>query len=568
MASKSRSDGCQSRRATGDSATQTPCVCVPSRPKRTGVYVATASTRRPWPMETGLDRSSRCGWWLPVAVEVRSYVDRSSGVIAMQTGGGEIDSSACCAENAMEGGAAHDSQPIRKDRDPHLCGGSGFPFTSQLIRLGWPKTQPPHPSEAGFVTNGTASADSSEPTVIPVETGEKTEALLSLPSDPSGAKTFARYRWQAKTAVLRWLGCLAPGDAPVGVVCEQVDDVTLVYPDRLVFQQLKTRDRGSWSATKVCSKKGGLDALIRSYNATQSEGLHVLSTFELWLEGPMSEVRATVAFFGTPSTASKELRIMLVARGLPRKNVDDFLFRLSIKADAPSRGTIDAVLHQSVGALWPSLTHPETELIVERLVAAAEAAQEHSAPTVTVVLQLRAARAWQATPSDDPPDATKAAVPQLLSRGALAALTPPRPDESTDDLLQRLARGEGTSAMELKLRRAGAIDTTIERAKDWRARTEIRRQELLASGDSAEKLLRALEDRVLMVGQATATKARLQMTNPVVAARPAEYISSQLLGNPSSLATLDHDSLMGGQALLVYGLLCQVSDECRFGWRP
>jgi G:T/U-mismatch repair DNA glycosylase len=457
-------------------------------------------------------------------------------------------------------------QPIRKDRGPRLSGGSGFPVTSQLMRLGWPKTQPPHPFEAGFVTNGTASPDSSEPTVIPVETEGETEALLSLPSDSSGAKTFARYRWQAKTAVLRWLGCLAPGDAPVGVVCEQVDDVTLVYPDRLVFQQLKTRDRGSWSATKVCNKKGGLDALIRSYNATRSEGLHVLSTFELWLEGPMSEVRATVAFFSIPSTASKELRIMLVARGLPRKDVEDFLSRLSIKADAPSRGTIDAVLHQSVGALWPSLTHPETELIVERLVAAAEAAQEHSSPTVTVVLQLRAARAWQVTPSDDPP--ATAAVPQLLSRGALAALTPPRPDESTDDLLQRLARGEGTSAMELKLRRAGAIDTTIERAKDLRARTEIRRQELLASGDSAEKLLRALEDRVLMVGQATATQARLQMTNPVVAARPAEYISSLLLGNLSSLATLDHESLLGGQALLVYGLLCQVSDECRFGWRP
>jgi Cap4 dsDNA endonuclease len=71
-------------------------------------------------------------------------------------------------------------------------------------------------------------------------------------SDPTGLDTFARYVWQAKQAVRQWLTCLSERDGPLFVACEQVDDLTLIYSNRVRFVQLKTRDRGSWSAAAMC----------------------------------------------------------------------------------------------------------------------------------------------------------------------------------------------------------------------------------------------------------------------------------------------------------------------------
>jgi hypothetical protein len=390
------------------------------------------------------------------------------------------------------------------------------------------------------------------------------DKFLSLPSDPAGSQTFARFRWQAKIAVLRWLGTLAKDDAPEAVVCERVDDVVLVYRARYVFEQLKTKDRGSWSTAKVCAPKGGLDALIRSWNAARAAGLDRVSTFELRLEGPMSAVRATVSFFEDPTTASAGVRKALVELGLPRKDVGAFLSRLSIHPNTTPRGAIDAVLQQSVGALWPSMTHVQAGLLVERLLEAAEAAQADERPSITVLQHLRAA----ASPDDADGGTKNERLRPVLSREDLRALTPPLPDEPNDVLLQRLGQGQPSSALELKLKRAGARVSTVQHAQRLRAEAEIRRQLVLAAGGGAVDALDDLGRNVLMVADGAAAGVALRMTDPLVAASPAEHVFNHFLSNPAALASVDVQNVLGPDPLMLLGLLCQLSDECRFGWRP
>jgi hypothetical protein len=72
-------------------------------------------------------------------------------------------------------------------------------------------------------------------------------AVAQVDADPTGVDTFRRFLWQAKQAVRLWLTCLSERGGPLFLVCEHVEDLTLVYADRIRFLQLKTRDRGSWS---------------------------------------------------------------------------------------------------------------------------------------------------------------------------------------------------------------------------------------------------------------------------------------------------------------------------------
>ncbi|MFF2027089.1 hypothetical protein ACFVW2_35595, partial [Streptomyces sp. NPDC058171] len=351
-------------------------------------------------------------------------------------------------------------------------------------------------------------------------------------------------------------------NAPVAIICEQVDDVVHVFTERYLFEQLKTKDRGSWSASSVSTKKGGLDSLVRSYNAARGAGLHTTSTFQLSLEGSMATGKATGDFFSNPTTADKKVQAALVTHGLPKGQVKDFLSRLRIVSGVPSRATIDAVLEQTVGALWPSLSYPERQAILVRLVTAAETAQAHDEPAISMVGSFRADSYSVAE------DGLSATPNQVLTRQGLIDLTPPMPSSSREEILHRLRKGEATSALELKMLAAGASSETIEKAKSLRAQADIKRQEAISGGGHGEDALHDLEDRALMLAESVAAKVQLHASVPGVGGRPAEFVFGELMSNLSSLASLDDEKVMSGKALLMVGLVCQVSDECRFWWRP
>ena len=80
--------------------------------------------------------------------------------------------------------------------------------------------------------------------------------------DPSGADTFARYRYQARLTLFHWLGTLTP-DGPLAVYAEHVEDILLHYTDRFLFIQVKTRvpTARQWTAESMCASGGGIDSL-------------------------------------------------------------------------------------------------------------------------------------------------------------------------------------------------------------------------------------------------------------------------------------------------------------------
>lgn len=387
-------------------------------------------------------------------------------------------------------------------------------------------------------------------------------ALTSLTSDPSGTETFARYRWQAKQAVRLWLTCLQDrADTPIAVVCEHVEDVVVVLVGGVRFAQLKTRDRGSWTDNQLCSPDGAMKSLARSYNEAKKVGLHEVSTFEAWLEGPMSSVKTTVAFFRDPTTATKEIRAKIVAFGLPKKDLDHFLSRVRVEANQPPQAHIDATILLVMGALWPTLPNAAKLELYERLLSAAEAAQASQAPPENVRRQLQAAL----KAADEGP--LHELGHQVLPRASIRAMTPPTAHATQQELLSRLDAGEYSSALEMKMLAGGASEESVAEAKQLRADAEVERQLLLSSRLSAEEDLERLAGTVLVLANATASKARQQaVANPLIAHEPAQFIASELLSQPANLSALDSRQLFGRDPLHIYGLLCQLSDECKFWW--
>ncbi|MFC7481498.1 DUF4297 domain-containing protein [Luedemannella flava] len=293
----------------------------------------------------------------------------------------------------------------------------------------------------------------------------------------------------------------------------------------------------------------------------------------MWVEGPIADKTDTVDFVKDPTSAAKDVRSKLVASGLTRSWADDFLRRLVIRPDQPTRPHVDAKAMWELSALWPALSHPEVEYLYERLLQVATAAQTGgSGQPATIQAHLAAAWSYvdQDLPGPDEPGGTAIAAirDQILSRSMLIGLTPPLPGESREQLLARMSAGSTASLMELKMLAAGANRQLIEQVQEMRADMEVERQLLLAGRDTAEADLERLAGRVLSMAEATATKVRLtSVSNPAAASRPAESIAADLLSRPADLAHCDRHPLFDRDERLIFGYLGHLTDLCRFTWR-
>ena len=389
------------------------------------------------------------------------------------------------------------------------------------------------------------------------ETTAAMAAFASLPNDSTGIDTFERYLWQAKLAVLTWLATLAP-DGPIAVVTEMVEDLVVVETARFRFAQLKTRDRGSWSATKICESDHAVSKLVASYQVADNAGLLELSQFEVWLEGPPSADAKTNAFFSNPTNGHADLKKKISAMGLTGKAQADFLSKLRIIPHRPSRQSIDAVVIKAIGATWPHLQYQQVADLYGELLAVATAAQSASEPPAIVRTAIIAGRL-------DPADAAawSPIQTQALLRGHLLAICPPLNTASNEELLERAAAGEAT-LLELKLVRAGASTSTVASAIGARADAEIAATVAVSSGCVDEADVDALDRRLLSVADSVAVLSR-----SAAPAAPAEYVFHHLMSNPANVSSTDTARVFEGDHRLIVGHLCGLSDECRFGWgRP
>jgi hypothetical protein len=393
-------------------------------------------------------------------------------------------------------------------------------------------------------------------------------ALAAMISDDTGADTFRRYKWQAKQAVACWLTCLESGaDRPIAIVCEHVEDLVVVYPDRLVFVQLKTKERGSWSDSSVCDAGHGIDSLIRSYKVVATSPAAAVSTYELWLEGSAAATRTTTSFFEDPTTATPAVRSRIKGLGLVVSSHEDFLVRLRVRPQQPSRAHIDAVILQHIGALWPAMNTPEREAIYKKLLDCAEDAQAHQLDGA----RLASGLLDELFPPSEPGDAATGLASMqkhCLTRDMILRLVPPIAGASSEEVLARLREGRPSSALELKMLAAGARAKTVLAAQGLRAGSEIQRQQILASRDDGEEALDGLEQKLLGFARAHATSARIASSgNAITAAMPAEHVFAEIRKDPSGLVTLDSKGLFGGNPDDIFGFLCHISDACKFGWR-
>lgn len=381
-------------------------------------------------------------------------------------------------------------------------------------------------------------------------------ALATIKADDTGTVTFQRFEWQAKLAVRSWLQLLTNA-AIVAVVCEHIEDLVVAETTGFLFAQLKTRDKGSWSAAKICAKDHAINRLAQSYLLAESAGIAHVSRFEVWLEGPPAEDKETNAFFTDPTMAATATKRKIQAFGLSSAKVRRFLGSLSVRCNQPPRQAIDAVVIRTIGALWPALTMAEVEHLYEILLSTAKAAQAADPPSLSLMEALSAAHK---EPTESP--AWEPVALKLLTRSHLAALCPPVPAETNPDLLQRAATGEA-SMLELKLARAGASTATIQSALLARADADVFATVGRASGTITAAAEQALDVRLLTTAESL--KA-LAASNAGTVKRPAELIYHNLMSNAANTSALDTDSLYGKDHRLVVGHLCAVSDQCRFAW--
>jgi hypothetical protein len=400
------------------------------------------------------------------------------------------------------------------------------------------------------------SGESVEPDVATVVSDKDIAAFAGIQADDTGTATFQRFQWQAKLAVRSWLQLLTNA-ALVAVVCEHVEDLVVVETAGFRFAQLKTRDKGSWSAPKICASQHAIHRLAQSYLLAEGAGIADLSRFEVWLEGPPSEDKETTKFFEDPTAATTATKAKIREFGLTTLKVGRFLERLSVHCHQPPRQAIDAVVIRTIGALWPALTLAAAERLYDDLLSAAESAQAAEPASQSLMEALSAA---YPEPAESPvwePVALK-----LLTRGQLAAMCPPLPADSNLDLFERAATGEA-SMLELKLARAGATTTTIQSALLARADADVFATQGRASGVMTVTAEKALDTRVLttagsLVAVAASTAAAVR--------RPAELIYHSLMSNAANTSALDVDSLYRKDHRLILGHLCSISDQCRFSW--
>lgn len=389
------------------------------------------------------------------------------------------------------------------------------------------------------------------------------DEVLSVigPGDTSGSETLARYLYQCKVAVQRWLATIEIGGEAF-VLCEFVDDITTVTASEICFAQVKTRDRGAWTVTKVLRAGGGIDALVRSYNQAKTTDEVPPIRLELILEGPEGTTADTKTFFADPTEASEIQRSTLIDLGLAEHDVDDFLGRLKIVPQYHARPSIDAVTIRLLMVLAPGHS-ANIEAIYDTLLQRAIAAHIGAAGSADPEHPL----ALQHAPGSSQQDMV---VEHVLGRAELLTILPHIPALEAEQRQLLEAANGGALAMtdlEWKLHVAGATELTVARAKDRRSSTSARLAERPTLAGEIDEQLTQLGERLLEYADAVTADVVGTAASTAQASRPAEIIYGRLIQQATQLGNLDQDGVVAGDGGLVLGLLCELSDQCRYAWR-
>ncbi len=125
--------------------------------------------------------------------------------------------------------------------------------------------------------------------------------------------------------------------------------------------------------------------------------------------------------------------------------------------------------------------------------------------------------------------------------------------------MERTLADRPLTALEEKLIAAGANETVIQDARDLRAMADRRRLEVLAGPDTDAVRLDDVGNRLLIHARAVAQLCK-------TAGQSADDLWARLVTDGAVVAT-DQSDLFNRDQHALGGLLCCLSDECKFAWQ-
>ena len=377
----------------------------------------------------------------------------------------------------------------------------------------------------------------------------------AFPPDDTGRVTFERFRYQAHVAFRFCLEAAAGGDVQA-VVCEHFEDVAVELIGGWRLVQIKTRDPelGPWRLSDLLARRGALRALHRTHQALAELDGTDTCRLEARLEGAIArddDARRLTPLGGGATSA-------IAVRCAERLEIDEdeareFLGRVTVVDREPARELIQAVNLDLLSKAAPALTGQELRDTYKRVFERIETAMEGR----LLADEFPAALVQPATAGEAAAALVRA---KRLDFDTLVALfgalhAPPV-------LLRQISdpAALATSALEGKLRLAGANDPIVADAKNLRAQAAYRKAELLAS--SLFNPAAAIDDvraRLKLLGNSVVATVNAEPPGPGVWAA----VMSRLGGEAQAV---DPARLFGADQMLLLGELCEVSDLCQFGW--
>jgi len=380
-----------------------------------------------------------------------------------------------------------------------------------------------------------------------------------IPPDDGGRDAFERFRYQAHVAFPSCLVCGA-AQGVTAVICEHIEDVCIEEDERVRFQQIKTRnpDYGLWRLRDLCAERGAFRSLLRTHRAVSDVEDDREFVYEAVLEGALERNDPIRQFppegdgVVDDDLARQVLKLMKGHTPLRLGEARQFLARIRILTSA-SRDSIAALNFQQLMGVAGDLPASELKEIYDRCI-------ERISQAMSGTLLSE----WPQILFDADDSQQSSVEAKRLEQGAIAALlgavlsgTAPALSEITDpDLLK-------ATALEKKLRSAGAPAELVDQAKQLRANATRREIEVLSQSlrSDAENRLEDLRQRLLVGANASLS---LHSDAP----SPASAVYADLLQRLGAQPrTYDPSNMYQRDPALLMGGVCDLSDRCRFAWR-
>jgi len=374
--------------------------------------------------------------------------------------------------------------------------------------------------------------------------------------DDTGSDISRRYRYQAEAAFMSCLD-LALIRTVLSITPERFEDLLIEQADRWSFVQIKTRDPGlgAFTFADLLADGGALRSVARTHKAILDfdDGREI--RYEIWLELGAKSGNAIERLL-VPRRLGPDGE--MIERCAERLKVDEpfaeaMLNRCYIRAPLPPRGLIRDFNIRNLQRYNPAVPVATTEKVYEGVIARVEQA-------------MRAELLQDEFPQCvmEPDGVNEALAAKIAGKRLEAASVGEifQPLEGGDAaVLEQITDPDRLAASELdrKLLAAGVTEESRHQAKVLRANASRRAYELSTGLSDPGAKFADLDIRALTVASATAGVAVATPPGPEV----FKALLDQLLQSP---ADVDPSGLLAQDGMLLFGRVCELSDECRFGW--